>query len=124
MDFVDDVDLFPTDTGGKIDLVAQFADVVDGGVGCRIDLNEIEELSVIYGLAVGAMVAGPVFKVFIQAVHSPRKDPGYRCFSCTPGAGEKICMSDTVRPDRVLQDPCYLFLIYNVVPNLRTIFSV
>ena len=70
------------------------------------------------------MVTGAVLKILIQTVDRPGKDPCYRCFACTPGTGKEIRMSDTVRPDRILQDPCNLILIYNVVPYLRTIFSV
>ena len=124
MDFVDDIDLFTSDAGSKIDLVPQLTDVIDGGIGCRVDLDQVQKLAAVHSQTVGTVIAGPVFRILIQTVDSPGKDPGDSCFACSPRTGKEICMSDTVRPDRILQDPSHLILIYNVVPNLRTVLSV
>ena len=54
MDFVDDIDLFPPDAGSKIDLVPQLADVIHGGVGCGIDLDQVQKLPIVHSNAICA----------------------------------------------------------------------
>ncbi len=67
--FVNNINFIVTQVRGKIDLISQIAHVFHAGVGGCVDLNQIDETSLVHCLAVGAAVAWPPGWVFIQAIH-------------------------------------------------------
>ena len=99
MDFIDDVDLETTLGGGKIDFVAQVADVIHGSVGSRIDLDQIQKASFVNGDTVRAVVAGADFWIFFKAVNSLCQQSRAGCFSGAFGTSEEVCLTDTVGRD-------------------------
>jgi len=66
--FVDDIDFIAALGWLEIDLIAQVADVIDGGVGGCINFDQVKKPALIYRQAVRAMVAGAVLQVIGQAV--------------------------------------------------------
>ena len=58
MHLVDDIHLAFALRRQKFDLVADLSDLIDAAVGRRVDLQDIHELIVIDGRAVGAYIAG------------------------------------------------------------------
>ena len=52
VDFIDDIDFETPKVRGKIDLIPQVANIVDTGIGCRIDLDQIQEAAFVHSQAV------------------------------------------------------------------------
>ncbi len=60
MYFIDDVDFIPTQIGREIDLVTQVANIINAGIGCRIDLDQVQKTPFIDGLTNRALIARPL----------------------------------------------------------------
>ncbi len=88
--FVDDIDLVTPLVGGKVDLVAQVAHVVDAGVGGGVDLDQVQEAPLEDGLAVRALAAGTGSQVIVQAVDRLGQDARQGGLAGAARPGEQV----------------------------------
>ena len=123
MHLVDDIDLLFCPGGGINGIVPQLADVVNAGVGGRIDLHHIQQRSVGDGAAGGTDAAGlAILQIF--AVDRLGKNAGAGGFSRAAGATEEICMADATRDELIFQRPRDTFLADDIFKARRAPFSV
>ena len=123
MHLVDDVDAFPGNRGGKHSLLPQVAHVVDTGIGGRIQLDDIQDASVVDAAAIAALVAGvAVYGVF--AVHGLGQNPGTGGFARPARADEDVGVGKMPAADLGLQGLGNMLLPDDLVKGLRTPLSV
>ena len=122
VDLVDDIDLPPSCTGRIIDTLPQLPDVLHTVVGCRIDLDHIDEIPLRDRAATGTLPTGAL--TFSSAVHRLGQDPGRGGLASAPGSTEQIGMAHRVRGDLVPQNPNDLLLSQDLVEHLRSVLPV
>ena len=102
MDFVDDEDLEPV-TGRCISgVVPQFPDVIDAGIRCRVDLQNVHALSGSDFQAGGTLVARR-HRWTLQAIQPFRQNARRGRFPNPSGAGKQVSVADPVHLDRILE---------------------
>lgn len=94
MNFVNDIDLVPSFAGGKIDLVAQVADVIYPGVGCGVNLNQVEETPFTDGFADRTGIIGPLRRIGVETVDRLRQQTGGCRFARAAWPGEQVSMTN------------------------------
>ncbi len=124
MDFVDDVNFVFALRGGKIDFVAQVADIVHAGVRSRIDLDEIHEAVFVDGLAIFAGVVGALGRVFVETVDCFCKQSRHRGFACAARASEKIGMTYSVCFDGIGEGLDNMLLSDHGIPLFWAVLAV
>ena len=98
--FVDDVNLFAADCRRIVDAFAQFADVVDTVVGCRIDFDHVKERTILDGLA-GTALTARLFPV-AEAVEPLGQKPRCGRLAGASRSAEQVGMARAVRCDLIL----------------------
>ena len=102
MHLVDDIDFISALCRTVCHLLTDLPDIVNTVIGGRIDLDHIHGRAGRYGPACLTFPAGAsVHRVL--TVHRLRKYLRHGRLACSPCPAEKICMSDPVGPDLILQ---------------------
>ena len=124
VDFINDVDPVLPLRRREADLVAQVADVVHPGVGCRVHLDQIQEAILIDRLAVGACVAGTAGRISGQAVDRLGENPRDGRLARAARSGKEIGVTDTIRGDRILEGLDDVILSDDLGPISGTILPI
>ena len=109
VDFVDDENLVLADDGRVLHTFNHIADIIDAGVGRRIDFVNVHRVSAGDILAAVALPTR-VQRVRTLAVERTGEDAGASSLAHTTGAGKKECMMKTTALDGVLESLCDMFL--------------
>ena len=102
MNLVNEVDLVSTLSRCILDVIQNFAGIVDPGSRCGIDLDEINEPSFVYALT-GAALTTRLGLWALFAVHRLGEDPSECRFAHTPGSAKKKRMVHPILLDRIAQ---------------------
>ena len=109
MDFVNEIDFAAALCRGVLYVVKDLPGIVDPRTRCGIDLQQVEEASLVNALAGGACPAGtgthPPF-----TVHRFGQQPGKGGLSYTSGPGKQKGMMNTVIVQRTGQHGHYMVL--------------
>ena len=106
---VDEVHLVATARGGVLDVLEQFAGVVDLGARCRIDLDQVDEPPLVDFTAGSTDAAGRRGDAGF-AVQALGKDARNRRLAHSAGAREQEGMMNTVGGERVREGAQDMFL--------------
>ena len=123
MHLVDDVDLVFSLRRGIGYLVDDLTDIVHTVVGSRIDLDDIHAGSRRNRLTNTAFPTGAVL-CGVFTVHCFRKNLCHRSLTGTSRSGEKIRMTDPVRPQLILQCGHDMILTFDIGKSIRAEFPV
>ena len=124
MDFIDDVDLKLALGRRKIDFVAQVAHIIHAGVGCGVNLDQVEKIALIDTLAVLAVVAGAPGRVFVQAVDRLGQQARHGRLASAARPGKEVSMPHPVGTDGILESLNDMFLSNHLVPQAGPPFSI
>ena len=102
MNLVNEVDLVPTLSRCILDVIQDFAGIVDPGSRCGIDFDEINEPSFVYALT-GAALTTRLGLWALFAVHRLGEDPRERRLAHTSGPAEEKRVVHPILLDRVAQ---------------------
>src|SRR5690606_7357360 len=111
VDFVDQVDLVAAARGHVLRVVDQVADVVDAGIGGRVDLQQVDVASGVDRQAGLALPAGIGARALL-AVQALGEDPRDRGLAHAAGTGEQVGMVYAARIERVGERPDDVFLAH------------
>ena len=118
VDFVDNENLVLADDRRVLDAVNHVADVVDAGIGGRVDFVDIHRVSSRDIEATLAFSAG-VQRVAAGAVECAGEDSGTGGLAYATGPGKQECVVESAPFDCVLEGLCDMFLPDHVVKGLR-----
>ena len=102
MDFVDDVDLEAPAARRVHRVLEELAHLVDLGVGCGIDFDQVDEAARVDFHAGRALPAGAGADARL-AIEAFREDPGEGRLAHTAGPGKKIRVMQALLIERVAQ---------------------
>ncbi len=122
MNFINDEDVVPVSCGGVFCTFPQLANVIDAGVGSRVDLENIDGFSRRDFLARSALVARSDRRS-LSAVQPLGQNPCRRRLSHTPGPGKEVCVADPIHLDRILQGLDNRLLPDDIFKDLRAKLS-
>jgi len=121
---VDDIDLIGALGGGKVDLLAQVAHVIDGGIRGGVDLDQVEEAPLVDGPAVRAGIARPVGGVWVEAVERLGQQAGGGGLSRAARASKQVGMPGMPGAHSIAQGLDHVFLGDNLIPPLRAPLAI
>ena len=122
VDLVDDINLVLGADREMLDVLAEFARLVDRGVRGGVDLDHVHIGFVCEGTAGFALAARlAVLRVFaVQGFREDTRDGG---LADAARADEEVCVGDAAGPHGVFERACDMFLSDHVGESLRTPFS-
>jgi hypothetical protein len=111
--------------GREFDAFAQFADVIDAAMACRVDFNQINGPTARYFQTIGASVARFGFVRFaVETVYGFGDDARRGGFAAPARPGKQICVGDMSAFDFVLDRNRYMILTRHIRERLRPVFAI
>ena len=121
--FIDNVYLLPAHCRQGAHRFPKGPDFLNAAVGSGIDFIDVQAGACIDFPAALAFIAG-IHAVWMKAVHRFGQNFGHTGLSCTPGAGKKISMSQTVLLDGPLERYGNMLLPYHLCKRAGPPFSI
>ncbi len=101
----------------------EFTDIVDSGVGCRIDLDDIEHRSVIECNTIRTLVTWVTIPE-TQTIDPLREYTSTRRLTCSTRTMEQVRMTCAIMCEAIFEDSFDTILSDNRIPIPRTILGV
>ena len=120
---VDDEHLVATRLGRNLYLLDEFADVLHGVVGGRIEFVDVERTPLVEGAARLALIARLALCIGMRTVDGLRKNAGTGGLAYTTGTAEEVGMRQLVGPDGIEQGSGQDTLTHHRVEGGRAVLA-
>ncbi len=122
MDFIDNIHPIAASKGRKFHILTQLANVINAGVGCSINFDDVDRMTFGDFFATGASLTGLTGGT-VFTVQGLGQNSGYSGFPDSPHTRKHISMRNPFIVHGILKSLHDMRLPYDFIKGSRTIFS-